>query len=135
MKKIILTIICFLAMASFVCAGTNVTFQWDANSESDLAGYKIYRSNVSGDYSSPANVLDIPLSALADTGEPQYTEEDVPDGEWFWVATAYDTSGNESGYSNEVTDSLDATAPETPQNLTIWQKIIAWFKKHFRRWG
>ena len=55
---------------------------------------------------------------------------DVPDGTYFWVLTAYDISGNESGYSNEVTTSLDSTSPAPPQNflLKLIQKIIAWLK-------
>ena len=54
----------------------------------------------------------------------------VADGTYFWVLTAYDISGNESGPSNEVTASLDSTAPEPPKNflLNLIQKIIAWLK-------
>ena len=120
MKKTLITILCILAMAFTAQAATNVSFQWDANTEADLAGYKIYRSATSGTY--------LPADKVWEGVDVMATENDVPDGTWFWVATAYDTSGNESGYSNEVTATLDSIAPMPPQNFSIWQKIIAWLK-------
>ena len=86
-------------MAFSAHAATNVSFQWDANTEADLAGYKVYRSDVSS--SNYTEVGDIAAPTVT------FTEENVPDGTWFWVATAYDTYGNESEYSNEVTAILD----------------------------
>lgn len=127
--KTLITILCILAMAltaSVASAATNVSFQWDANTEPDLAGYKIYRSATSGTY--------LPADKVWEGTEIQATENDVPDGTWFWVCTAYDTFGNESVYSNELTETLDTTAPGPPQNLSIWQKIIAWLK-HLINWG
>lgn len=129
MFKRLLIAIFFTFMASTVLASTNVTLQWDANTESDLAGYKIYRSAVSGVYSSGAEVGDVAAPTV------QFTDNDVPDGTWFWVCTAYDNNGLESGYSNEITDTLDTEPPAPPQNLSIWQKIIAWLKIIFNRWA
>ena len=129
MKKLFLTL-CFLAMATVAWCGSNVTFQWDANSENDLAGYKLYRSATSGDYTG-STPIDIPLSILEDANSPTYTEENIPDGTWYWVATAYDTAGNESGYSNQVTAMLDATAPAPPKELSIFKKIIAYIERYY----
>lgn len=130
MKKLFIAIMSIFFLTAFAHAGSDVTFQWSANSEADLAGYKLYRSATQGDYLT-STPIDIPLSSLADINNPAYTEENVPDGTWFWIATAYDTSGNESGYSNEVTDTLDATAPASPQELNIFKKIIAYIQKHY----
>ena len=113
-----------MLMASSAWASTNVTFQWDANTEADLAGYNIYQSDASGVYD---------VSKLIGTVQAptvQFTKN-IEDGTWYWVATAFDISGNESGYSNEVTDTFDTEAPLPPQNLTIWQRVIAWFKSLF----
>lgn len=71
-----------------------VTLAWDANTEEDLAGYRIYASRVSGQYNYDP-VIDIP--AGTETAVIQ-----VPDDVFYFVATAYDTAGNESEYSNEV---------------------------------
>ena len=130
MKKRVTIILAMaiMLMASMAWSATNVSFQWDANTEPDLAGYNVYRSDISGAYD---------ISKLVGTVEApavQFTEPAVPDGTWFWVTTAFDTYGNESGYSNEVTDTLNTEPPAPPQNLSIWQKIIAWLK-HFLNWG
>jgi len=127
MKRLIL-VLAILFIASTALASTNVSLEWDANTESDLAGYKIYRSAVSGVYSSGAEVGNVVAPTV------QFTDNDVPDGTWFWVCTAYDNNGLESGYSNEVTDTLDTEPPSPPQNLSIWQKIIAWLQHFFSRW-
>ena len=60
-------------------------------------------------------------------GTETITLEGIPDGTYFWVVTAYDTEGLESGYSNEVTKRLDTTPPDNPQGLLIGaiEKIIA----------
>ena len=119
MKKAIL-ILAILLLPVLCFAGTNVSFRWDANSEPDLAGYKLYRGMSSG--GPYYHVKDISPSLT------EITDMDVPDGEWFWVLTAYDTEGLESGYSDEQTTILDSTPPDPPQNLTIFEKIIAWLE-------
>ena len=123
MKKLLLALVAFFFMCGMGYAASNVTLVWDANSESDLAGYKLYQSNTSGNYTS------IPVMTIP-AGTETANLLDVPDGTYFWVLTAYDISGNESGPSNEVTASLDSTAPEPPKNflLNLIQKIIAWLK-------
>jgi len=78
----------------------NVTLSWnppatdaDGAPLSDLAGYIIYYGMESGTYSDGldvGNVLTYPVSGLYD-GQPYY-----------FAVAAYDASGNESAYSNEV---------------------------------
>ena len=88
----------------------DVTLGWDANAEPDLAGYKVYyKTGSSGppyngtgadQGSSPVTV---PIRDLADADNPGYTVSGLSDSEVsFFVVTAYDTEGLESGYSNEV---------------------------------
>ena len=114
----LLFIILSLAMTGY--AGTSVTFEWDANTEPDLLGYKIYQSNTSGAYTlGPGNeVGTIPV------GIQTITLEDLPGGIYFWVLTAFDTEGNESFPSNEVTAILDSLSPDTPSNFIITIKVI-----------
>jgi hypothetical protein len=87
-----------------------VTLGWDANTEPDLAGYKVYyKTGSSGppyngtgadQGSSPVTV---PIGDLADRDNPEYTLSGLSDSEVsFLVVTAYDTEGLESDYSNEV---------------------------------
>jgi hypothetical protein len=74
-------------------ASGQVILAWDPNEEPTVAGYKIYYGTVSGSYSwcvDAGNVTTFTLSDLS-VGVVYYS-----------VATAYDTSRLESGYSNEV---------------------------------
>ena len=63
----------------------------------DLAGYQIYFGTSSGNYTEVLNVADA----------TEYTLNDVPPGIYFIAVTAYDTSGNESAYSNEVSRTVE----------------------------
>jgi hypothetical protein len=70
-----------------------VTLTWDPNSEPDLSGYEVYYGTSSGNYQwnmDVGNVTTYNVNSL-DTGITYY-----------FAATAYNTSGYESGYSNEV---------------------------------
>jgi fibronectin type 3 domain-containing protein len=70
-----------------------VRLAWDANTEPDLAGYTVYAGTASGTYDLTAN----------ETEHTQFTATNADCGTtYFFVVTASDTSGNESGYSDEV---------------------------------
>ena len=71
----------------------DVTLAWDPNTEPDLAGYWVYYGTSSGIY---------PLSIDVDN-LTTYTVSDLEEGQTYYFAvTAYDFSGNESDFSNEV---------------------------------
>ena len=70
-----------------------VIVQWLPNSEQDLAGYKVYYGIASRSYSSS-----IPAGLST-----QYSISNLQPGyEYFFAVTAYDTAGNESPLSDEV---------------------------------
>ena len=116
MKKLFIMFLVILFMIGIANAATNVSFIWEPNTEPDLAGYRVWRSNVSG---GPWTMVgEIPCGSNDNTCA-RFTELGVPDGTYFWVATAYDNEGYESEYSNEQTATLDSTPPGAPQNLTI----------------
>jgi hypothetical protein len=72
---------------------TQATLEWDPNNEPDLAGYKLYYGLASGSYETTIDV----------GNQTTYTITDLDVGEIYYIAaTAYNTSGLESGYSNEV---------------------------------
>jgi hypothetical protein len=92
----------------------SATVQWDANSEPDLAGYRIYHGIAPGIYGTPQTV--------GKTTTHQYTN--LAAGKTYYFAlTAYDTSGNESSPSTEVskyiTDS-STSAPPAPLPRNGW---------------
>lgn len=72
-----------------------VELTWDANSESDLAGYRLYRSQQSGGSYQLVASLDAADTAYSDTGLHN-------DQTYYYVLTAMDTGGLESAASSEV---------------------------------
>jgi hypothetical protein len=76
-----------------IAYGAAVDLAWDANTEPDLAGYKIHYGTASGDYSHTIDVGNITTYTL--TG----LEEGVT---YYLAATAYDDDDNESDYSDEL---------------------------------
>ena len=74
-----------------------VTLTWDPNSETDLAGYDIYYGTSSGNYQSKIDVGNVTT----------YTVNGLTVGVTYYLAaTAYNTQGLQSGYSNEVVYSV-----------------------------
>ncbi|MBN1788387.1 MAG: hypothetical protein JW806_08330 [Sedimentisphaerales bacterium] len=74
---------------------TDVPLEWNANTEVDLAGYNLYRSQTSGAGFVRQNVSLIVDSNYIDDVINHYTT-------YYYVVTALDTTLNESSYSNEV---------------------------------
>lgn len=124
MKTILLVIfIMFVSLSAFATT-KGYRLQWDPNSEPDLAGYRVYIGTQSGG----------PYTVVAELGlVAQYDGElNVPDdalSSFYWVVTAFDTSGLESDYSNEVGKTFDTRVPPTaPKNLTWFERLLAWIK-------
>ena len=74
-----------------------VTLTWDANTESDLAGYKIYSGESSQSYGPPFDAGNVTTLKVINL---------TPGKTYFFAGTAYNASGKESGYSNEVSKSI-----------------------------
>ena len=113
------------------CVSHSVTFQWDRNTNdpegSECVGYNLYQADNAEalaaenfDYgqstSTKINPEGIPQLESGDT--ISYTAEEVPEGHWYWVVTAYDANGTESGPSNIVDKLVDYEAPNIPSNLS-----------------
>ena len=123
MKKLF-TILAILAIAGIAQAAT-VQVTWNPNTEPDLSGYKLYHGTASGQYGEPVDVGNVTGHVMEIT--PQHGAT------YYFALTAYDTSGNESGYSAEATCFIpDGVKPEKPTGLrAIIQAIVSWFKGLF----
>jgi hypothetical protein len=108
-----LALVMAVGIAGFAHA-MDVTLAWDPNGESDLAGYKIYYGTTSGGpYNSTVSSngqspIIVPANQL-EPSSPQFTVLNLPNGTYYFVVTAYNTAGLESGYSNQVSASSSAT--------------------------
>jgi hypothetical protein len=82
----------------------NLVISWDPNTESDLAGYRIYRSNSSGSGYVLVGTVDKAVTSFTDTG--------LENGKtYYYVITALDSSGNESPHSDESQGTPQALPP------------------------
>lgn len=115
-----------------------VSLGWDRSSSSDVADYRVHFGSVSGAYTSHidmASATSITVPSLASVGT------------YFFAVTPYNSSGLESGFSNEVrflpglhSSRIDVLATgeivlkmngiighsydiEATQDLTTWTKI------------
>jgi hypothetical protein len=112
------------------CFAADVTLQWDANTDSDLAGYYVYyragssgggnlaNYNGTGAYEGNSPIeMPLALDENADTNIVEFTVHDLADGQtYYFVVTAYDSEVPrlESGPSNEEHTSTpppDTTPP------------------------
>jgi hypothetical protein len=83
----------FVLFMALDAHGAGLTLAWDPNPEANLAGYKVYYGTASGSYSSVVDVgnfTSLTISSL-EAGKTYY-----------FAATAYAASGEESAKSNEI---------------------------------
>ena len=92
-------------MSPHPAEAAQASLNWDAPTNSDgtpitdLAGYKLYTGNGSRSYQQSVDVGNL----------TNYTLDSLNDGTtYYFAATAYDTAGMESGFSNEVSKTYPA---------------------------
>ena len=112
-KLLVLVFVCiWILFGVGFASGESIKLVWDANTESDLAGYKIYSAQVDGG----------PYTLIQDVGNVVELVLDMtgkPDGVIYYVATAYDTHQNESIYSNQASYTVDHTPPQPPGGCKV----------------
>jgi hypothetical protein len=120
----LVAILCCLGAG--VASAAQVSLAWDANSESNLAGYHVYYNL--GSSGAPytgngldqgASPVDVPLASLDDAQNPRVSLSGLVAGTYYITCTAYDSEGNESGYANEIsyTVVVDELPPDVPSDL------------------
>lgn len=76
------------------------TLVWDAVNDPGVVGYKLHYGKVPGLYT---NSVDTGITTSS-------TVSDLSEGEtYYFASTAYDSTGNQSGYSNEVSKSIPSS--------------------------
>jgi hypothetical protein len=123
---IILTILLAVFGLSSASSGAVITLAWDPPTENedgtlleDLAGYKVYYAKVPGVDKQDASIK-IPLTDLSDIDYPACTIAGLQLGQQYCFAvTAYDTSNNYSGLSNEVCGVANPIPPPVITSIQI----------------
>jgi hypothetical protein len=98
-----------------------VDLSWSINLETDLAGYRVYRSEQEGTKGQLLTGDLLPTPAIRDTS--------VEPGHRYWyTVTAVDRAGNESAASAPL--AVDVTQPSSQvrvkQLLVVWEPSIGW---------
>ena len=93
-----------------------VSFMWTPNTESNLAGYKIYYNHDKDDHDNDT-VIDCGLPEIKTnsngTERIVYTS-DIEPGDYYFYSTAYDTDGFESDYTEGIYYTVVNLPPKTP---------------------
>jgi uncharacterized membrane protein YgcG len=92
-----------------ISSAAEVTLAWDANTETDLMGYKIYYDTSPGDpyYGTNADQgispIIVRIDDLEERNNPKFTLTGLSDNEdYYFALTAFDNENLESGFSNEA---------------------------------
>ncbi|TKJ37229.1 hypothetical protein CEE37_14040 [candidate division LCP-89 bacterium B3_LCP] len=99
--------------------GEEIDVQWLPNSESDLAGYKIYYDmDASGPpYEGIATIFGQPSPVLVGVDTMRTLTGMFADSTYYVALTAFDISGNESDYSNEMSPSPAGFNPNNTESI------------------
>lgn len=99
-----------VAFPSLLLAGSAI-LHWQPNTDPDLAGYRIYYGTASRSYGPY-----IPVGASVTS----YTLNGLVEGNtYYFTLTALDTSGNESGYSVEVSKTISSSQSGTTVAISV----------------
>jgi len=109
--KPILTICCLLLQAVALQAA-DVSLAWDPSVSPGVTNYRIYRGNSPRSYSEYDHLGNVTT----------HTVTGLAPGAWYFAATALDAAGNESGFSNEV-----STTIEDALRITSLSASMRWF--------
>ena len=89
-----------------------ISLDWFNNSESDLAGYNVYRSTTSGSNFVKQNASLVTFS--------NYSDSNVVDGTvYFYQVSAVDNTGNESTFSTEISVTAQAGSNSLTNGVAV----------------
>ena len=113
MKWIVLPLIVFMTVCGSAFGATlNLKATWTANTDTDMASYKLYRTD-------GTRTLIGTIAHPTTTYNFSVTVPDSSSGTLTFVLRAVDTGGNESADSSITSYSYDLVAPSAPRNLSV----------------
>lgn len=101
----------------------SLTVLWNPNSESDLAGYKVYYGTAPRDYGTVVDVGNV----------TSYQVDGLTEGvRYYFAVTAYDLAGNESDYSKEASAVVGENDPTEPTGTETTLENVYNFPNPFK---
>ncbi|MEI2646886.1 MAG: PKD domain-containing protein [Candidatus Competibacter sp.] len=101
----------FLFLASLPVQAATLTLTWSASS-GPVAGYRVSYGSQSHNYQSTAPATPNLI------GTTSYTTPDLPAGTYYFAVKAFDSAGNSSDYSNEVSKTITASVAAPTANFS-----------------
>jgi hypothetical protein len=92
----------------------NVTLGWSPNPESNIAGYVVSYGTSSGNYSTRVDVGNVTMYSVS-----------LPPGTYYFAAQAYNTIGQQSGYSAEVSTTIPGSSGAPTTSPLPWQSVAS----------
>jgi hypothetical protein len=117
-----LSVIAAILAGFVIVRGADIKLAWDANTETDLAGYNLYYGTTARTGTDPKTCTMCGYTTKVPLGKvTSYQVSGLTLGvNYFFSLTAFDTSTNESGFSNEVNGpAKDYSVPLDPKNMKI----------------
>jgi fibronectin type 3 domain-containing protein len=102
--RYLMAAVAWLILANPVHADDTAILTWEPNTETDLAGYKIYMSTKSGQYGAP-------IAIIGKKTNYEVTVKATKDTKYYFTITAYNKAGKESYKSNEVSKIIKGMSP------------------------
>ena len=122
---VILAILCCFLLAPLVSMThaqvTQITLAWNPSNDADVAGYKVYRRTAGKPYKKP-------IGTVENVPNPELSLNVSYGKKYYFAVTSYDTYGNESSLSNEVSWPIEVFSPNGGEIITSGSRCpIQWY--------
>jgi hypothetical protein len=94
--RLVLLLMLLLFCSIRQLSAADVALAWDASTSQNISGYKVYVGNAGGVYGNPTTI----------GNQTTYTVTGLGAGTYYFSVTAFNSNGDESGFSNEVSTTI-----------------------------
>jgi len=105
----------FQALSATFLGSYSVAFAWDSSPSSEVTGYRVYYGAASGNYSNSVVVGNVTTNTVPGLASGVT---------YFFAVTAYNASGLESDFSNEISYTVPGGLPTLQIRVTPTRQVV-----------